>query len=88
MEFKFALLRSGRTRYSLSGPERAPVVMFCNSLMADMRMWDWVATSLAEDWRLLRYDMRGHGGTDAPPGDYTVTELAEDAAQLLEHLQL
>ncbi len=81
-------LRSLRTRYSLSGKPGAPTLMFCNSLMADMSMWNRVASHLDSDWRLLRYDMRGHGGSDAPPGDYTVADLALDAIDLLDYLQL
>ena len=80
-------LRSVRTRYCLSGPVGAPVVVFCNSLMTDLSMWDRVAPYL-EGWRLLRYDMRGHGGSDAPPGDYSVADLAGDISELLDYLQL
>lgn len=81
-------LRSLRARYCLSGRPGAPTLMFCNSLMANLSMWNQVAAHLDGDWRLLRYDMRGHGGSEAPPGDYTVADLAQDAIDLLDYLQL
>ncbi len=62
--------------------------MFCNSLMADLSMWDPVARQFEGQWRLLRYDMRGHGGSEAPPGEYSVDELAQDAIELMDYLHL
>ncbi len=88
MASEIVQLRSVRARYCLSGKPGAPLLMFCNSLMADLSMWDRIASQLEDDWRLLRYDMRGHGGTDAPPGDYSVSDLAQDAIDLLDYLHL
>lgn len=81
-----APLPSARIRYRLDGPPQAPVVMFCNSLMADHRMWDAIVPLMADGWRLLRHDMRGHGASSAPPGDYAISDLVQDAEQLLDHL--
>lgn len=72
--------------YELEGPESAPVVTLSHSLATDLSMWDLQATVLKSRYRVLRYDTRGHGGTDAPDGPYTLEQLAEDAKALLQGL--
>jgi 3-oxoadipate enol-lactonase len=69
--------------YTLDGPAGAPVVTLSHSLAADLTMWDPQLKALAATYRVLRYDTRGHGGTDAPAGPYTLEQLAEDAKALL-----
>jgi 3-oxoadipate enol-lactonase/4-carboxymuconolactone decarboxylase len=49
-------------------------------------MWDAQADAFTDEFRVLRYDHRGHGGSPAPPGPYTVDELAADALALLDEL--
>lgn len=73
-------------QYTLNGPAGAPVVTFSHSLATDLAMWEPQAAALASKYRVLRYDTRGHGGTDAPPGAYTLEQLAEDARALLAAL--
>lgn len=63
----------------------APVV-FANSLGTDFRLWNQVVTLLPAGLRLIRYDMRGHGLTDAPGGDYFMGDLVADAAALIDYL--
>jgi 3-oxoadipate enol-lactonase len=72
--------------YSLDGPAGAPVVTLSHSLAATSAMWEPQVKALTARWRVLRYDTRGHGGTDAPAGAYTLDQLAEDARQLLAAL--
>ncbi|HEX6210884.1 MAG TPA: 3-oxoadipate enol-lactonase [Methylomirabilota bacterium] len=72
--------------YTLDGPGGAPVVTLSHSLAADLAMWDPQLKALTERYRVLRYDTRGHGGTDAPAGAYTLELLAEDARALLQAL--
>jgi len=72
--------------YTLEGPASAPVVTLSHSLATDLRMWDAQAAALAATYRVLRYDTRGHGGTDAPGGAYSLDLLAEDARALLRAL--
>jgi 3-oxoadipate enol-lactonase len=59
-----------------------------NSLGTDMGMWDDQLAALADRFRLLRYDQRGHGRSPAPPGPYTVAQLAGDTLKLLDRLGL
>lgn len=76
------------THYALEGVEDAPVILFANSLGTDFRIWDAVADGLRADYRLLRYDMRGHGLTDVTPGPYGIGQLAADAVALLDALDI
>jgi len=72
--------------YSLEGPASAPVVTLSHSLAANLSMWDPQVPALTPRYRVLRYDTRGHGATDAPAGPYTLEQLAEDARALLRVL--
>ena len=73
------LWTNGRKIYfDIVGDERAPVVYFAHSLGADSGMWaEQVPAFLAAGYRVLRVDMRGHGGSDPAPGNYTMEQLIE-----------
>jgi 3-oxoadipate enol-lactonase len=75
-----------KVHYTLEGPATAPVVTLSHSLATDLTMWDPQMPALTARYRVLRYDTRGHGGTDAPAGPYTLETLAEDACGLLQAL--
>ena len=68
------------------GPENAHVVMMSNSLMSDHTMWDVTVPALADRYRVLRYDTRGHGRSDTSPGPYSIEMLADDAIGLIDQL--
>lgn len=74
--------------YELSGPEGAPAVVLSNSLSANFAMWDAQVPVLARKYRVLRYDQRGHGATEATPGPYTIELLADDVHALIGALGL
>ena len=74
-------------RYELEGSRSAPVVVMSHSLAANVGMWDDQMPVLS-DYRVLRYDTRGHGGTDAPEGEYTLELLADDLFALLDVLEI
>ena len=74
--------------YRLEGPAEAPVVMLSHALAADLSMWNPQMNALTTTYRVLRYDTRGHGGTDAPAGPYSLEQLAEDARSLLRALDI
>jgi 3-oxoadipate enol-lactonase len=72
--------------YTLEGPASAPVVTMSHSLATDNSMWDPTVPPLTGRFRVLRYETRGHGKTDAPKGAYTLDQLADDALALLKAL--
>ncbi len=69
--------------YRLDGPADAPAVVLCNSLGSDLHMWDPVVPSLTPRWRVIRHDARGHGGSPATPGPYSIELLGRDVLALL-----
>ena len=79
---------SVEVEHTLEGPDDAPVVVFSNSLGTTGVMWDAQAAGLSERFRVLRYDTRGHGGSPAPPGPYTIGDLGDDVLALLDRLDL
>ena len=72
--------------HRVEGPDEAPVVVFASSLGTTHEMWDPQAAALAGEYRVLRYDHRGHGRSPVPPGPYTIDELAGDLLALLDDL--
>jgi 3-oxoadipate enol-lactonase len=72
--------------YELSGKEEAPVVVLSHSLASSLAMWNPQMEALEPHFRVLRYDTRGHGKTEAPSGKYNFEMLADDALGLLDAL--
>src|SRR5437868_14850468 len=70
----------------IEGPDGAPWLIFSNSLATDLHMWDRTAADMNDRFRILRYDQRGHGGTDAPAGRYTFELLIADIVALMDTL--
>jgi 3-oxoadipate enol-lactonase len=77
-----------RIAYRLDGPEDKPVLMLSNSIGATMGMWDLQIPDLAQHFRVLRYDTRGHGASDVPAGAYSFDRLGRDVIELLDALHL
>lgn len=75
-----------KVNFELTGPAAAPVVMLSHSLATDLAMWEPQLPALTARYRVLRYDTRGHGGTDAPEAAYSLPQLAADARALLDEL--
>ena len=70
------------------GPRDAPVVMLSHSLAANLDMWSAQALALADEFRVLRYDTRGHGASEAPDGAYSFEQLTGDVIALLDALNI
>lgn len=82
-------LRGRCLYYDLTGSEDAPVVCITHSLASDGGSWaEQVPALLQAGFRVLRLDMRGHGGSDPVAGDYTMRELADDVAVALDGLSI
>jgi 3-oxoadipate enol-lactonase len=74
--------------YEVSGPPGAPVLVLGGSLGTTLQMWRPLLDQFGDRYRVVRYDHRGHGGSPAPPGPYTVEELGRDVLALLDSLDL
>jgi 3-oxoadipate enol-lactonase len=75
--------------YDLVGPENGPVVCMTHSLASDGGMWaEQMPPLLAAGFRVLRLDMRGHGGSDPVEGPYTMEALSGDVAAVLDALAI
>ncbi|MFP5370085.1 MAG: 3-oxoadipate enol-lactonase [Actinomycetes bacterium] len=70
--------------YTAHGVADAPVVVLSNSLGATRGMWDPQVPALAERFRVVTYDTRGHGESLAPCGPYTIDDLVDDLVALLD----
>jgi len=80
-------LAGRRLYYDLAGPDDGPVVCITHSLASDGGSWaEQVPALLQAGFRVLRLDMRGHGGSDPVTGDYTMNQLAGDVATVLDAL--
>jgi 3-oxoadipate enol-lactonase/4-carboxymuconolactone decarboxylase len=70
----------------VQGPQAAPVVVLVGSLGSTLDMWDPQLAALCERFRVVRYDMRGHGRSPVPPGPYALDDLVDDHVALLDRL--
>lgn len=84
----FAKIADVELFYELNGPEGAPVLVFSNSLGTTHQLWNSQIDAFGKDFRVLRYDSRGHGQSGVTPGTYTVAQLGSDVVQLLDVLKL
>ena len=70
----------------VDGPPDAPVVLLAGSLGSTLAMWDPQVPALAERFRVVRYDTRGHGRSETPPGPYSIEDVGRDVLDLLDDL--
>ncbi|WP_274629946.1 3-oxoadipate enol-lactonase [Arvimicrobium flavum] len=85
---KFARVNGVVLHYELTDRSDLPVLVFSNSLGTDLRIWDMVAERLADRYRILRYDKRGHGLSEITPAPYNLIDHVEDLTALLAHLSI
>ncbi|WP_277983291.1 3-oxoadipate enol-lactonase [Sphingomonas faeni] len=79
----FTLRNGVRLYWRLDGEDAAPPLVLLNSIGTDMALWDGCIATLARRFRVLRVDTRGHGGSDAPSGDYSLPMLAADVIAVM-----
>jgi 3-oxoadipate enol-lactonase len=77
-----------RLTYRLDGPEQSPTIVLINSLGADLRMWNPQIAALSRSFRVLRYDVRGHGQSGASDKELTIAQLGLDLLALLDELSI
>ncbi len=66
--------------------DHGPWIMLSHGLATDMTMWDELTEALKDHYRILRYDARGHGGSAASAGDYTLDMLVNDAVSIMDEI--
>jgi 3-oxoadipate enol-lactonase len=74
--------------YRWDGRSSGDVVMMAHAMGTSLRIWDDQVAALADKYRILRYDWRGHGGTDAPPGPYSLEQFSDDAVAVMDALNI
>lgn len=77
-----------RIAYRFDGPQDAPILLLSNSLGTHMGMWVPQMEAWTRSFRVLRYDQRGHGASDAPAGGYSIDRLGRDVVELLDALAI
>lgn len=88
-ELNFATVGDGtRIAYRFDGDAAKPVLVLSNSIGTTLHMWDGQVGELSRHFRVLRYDFRGHGGSSAPAGAYSLDRLGRDVIELLDALGL
>ena len=80
-------LQDLRLNAELSGPQGAPALVLIHALGTDLSIWDAVVQAHPHH-RILRFDLRGHGASDAPPAPYAMGALIRDAERLIDHFAL
>lgn len=79
---------TGTFNVKIDGPAGAPVLLLSNSLSSDISMWEPQMAAWSKDFRVVRYDSRGHGRSTAPDRPYSIAELGQDALALLDRLKI
>jgi 3-oxoadipate enol-lactonase len=77
-----------RIAYRLDGAPENPVLVLSNSIGTDHRMWDGDVDPFKRAFRVLRYDTRGHGASQAPQGAYGLDRLGRDVLEMLDELEV
>lgn len=80
----FATTSGAGLYWRLEGPEACPAVVLLNAIGTDMTLWDPLVPLLVPYFRVLRFDARGHGASDAPIGDYSLEMLAQDVIAVMD----
>jgi 3-oxoadipate enol-lactonase len=84
----FADIKGAKFHYEFEGPAGAPALVLSNSLASALTMWDPQWKALTQQYRVLRYDQRGHGQTAVTPGPYSTETLARDCLALMDALKI
>ncbi|MEZ0601253.1 3-oxoadipate enol-lactonase [Paraburkholderia sp. IW21] len=86
----YAAVNGTELHYRIDGDRhgKAPWIVLSNSLGSDMSMWTPQVAALSRHFRVLRYDTRGHGHSEAPKGPYTIEQLTGDVLGLMDTLKI
>ena len=85
---QIAALTHASLHWRQDGDPDGRTIVFANSLGTDLRLWDKVVDLLPEDFRVIRFDKRGHGLSSCPDGPYSMADLISDTEALLDRLSV
>ncbi|MGZ5213160.1 MAG: 3-oxoadipate enol-lactonase [Actinomycetota bacterium] len=80
--------RAVAVHHVVQGPPDAPALVLSNSLGSTLAMWDRQIPALTPHFRVIRYDLRGHGASPVPPAPYDIADLGADLLALLDELSV
>jgi 3-oxoadipate enol-lactonase len=83
-----ATINGFRMNFTVEGPQSAPAVVLHHPLATDLTIWDELTAALAPRYRVVRFDARGHGASEATPAPYDFPTLTGDVIGLMDHLGL
>jgi len=87
-EMNFVTVGGITLHYTREGATAAVPLLFINSLGTDLRIWDELVSKFAGRFPVIRYDKRGHGLSDCPPGPYSIHDHTNDLINLLTYLKV
>jgi len=87
MQSSFLTSDNSRIFYQIGEPSDAEVVCLSHCFGSNHQYWDCHLPAV-EGYRILRYDTRGHGQSDCPPGPYSLDQLTRDVVELLDVLSI
>jgi 3-oxoadipate enol-lactonase len=73
---------------SVEGRDGGPTLMLSNSLGCNMQMWEPQMKAFTQLFRVIRYDRRGHGKSNVPPGPYSMERFGRDVLAILDDLNI
>jgi len=76
------------TKYELTGPKSAPVVILIHGLGLNKECWQWMTPDLIDSYRVLSYDLYGHGGSLAPNKQPSLSLFSQQLSTLLDHCNI
>lgn len=74
--------------YEMEGPQDAPTIVLSHGIATSLDIWTEVSAHLRSKYRVVRYDSRGHGGSEPSRGPYSMEMLADDAVGLMDALSI
>jgi 3-oxoadipate enol-lactonase len=83
-----ATINGIRMTYDMTGGESLPTLVLHHPLATNLTIWDEMTVALSPKYRIVRFDSRGHGQSEAPKGSYTFETLSADVVALMDHLKI
>jgi 3-oxoadipate enol-lactonase len=77
-----------RLNYQVDGPDTAPTVVLHHPLATNLTIWDELTAALTPRYRVVRFDARGHGESEASKAPYSFATLGADVIGLMDHLKI